>query len=132
MGCSRKDACPSRWGKLKIPPLTFSGHSSKLLPSPCTSIIIPFIFGIDLQTFCLINFSIHLTTVAFYKVLTQTGKFTKYCAHNTWIFECVCAPALSRQKIAHLDSPYILVCVRRILIAHGRSSMRTTTFQSGC
>ena len=65
---------------------------------------------------------------------TQTGKFakckqkeiffTKYCTHNTCIFERFCAPrpALSRQKIAHLDSPYILVSPPRISNAHGGSS----------
>ena len=37
-------------------------------------------------------------------------------------------PAVSRQKIASLDSPYILECMRTILNAHGRSSVRTINF----
>ena len=37
-------------------------------------------------------------------------------------------PAVSRQKIACLDSPYILVYVCRILDVQGRSSVHTTNF----
>ena len=47
-------------------------------------------------------------------------------------------PALSRQKIARLDSPFILLCAARISNAHGGSCVRTEdlpcalqTFQSG-
>ena len=55
--------------------------------------------------------------------------FTKYCAHNICVLERFCPPSsYIREKISGLHSPYILVCARKIINVHERSSMRTKIF----